>query len=95
MTGESYAGKYLPVFSNALLDVTDTTFNLMGTIMGDPYTSPVIQRTNVWKVPYALNIIDDSNMPQIDTMIRHCKENVNINITLAADLCSNIIDYIE
>jgi len=48
MTGESYAGKYLPVFSNALLDFNsntsnadNVTFNLMATLVGDPYTAPL------------------------------------------------------
>jgi len=44
MTGESYAGKYLPRYSNALLDsnaANATQFNLMGTLVGDPYTAPL------------------------------------------------------
>lgn len=98
MTGESYAGKYLPFYSNALLDsnaANNTKFNLMGTLVGDPYTAPLTQRTSMYKVPYALNIIDDSNMKQIAAMTRRCQEGLVPNITQAADDCSNIMGYIE
>ncbi len=37
MTGESYAGHYIPAFSNAL--VKDGTFNLKASLIGDPYTA--------------------------------------------------------
>jgi carboxypeptidase C (cathepsin A) len=63
MTGESYAGKYIPRFSWALVE--DGTFNLKASLVGDPYTAPLTQRTHTYLVPEALNIIDDSNMPQI------------------------------
>jgi carboxypeptidase C (cathepsin A) len=98
MTGESYAGKYLPRYSNALLDsnaANATQFNLMGTLVGDPYTAPLTQRTSMYKIPYALNIIDDSNMRQISAMTRRCQEMISINLTQAADDCSNIMGYIE
>ena len=45
ITGESYGGKYLPAFSNALLEANtsagNTNFNLMATLVGDPYTAPL------------------------------------------------------
>lgn len=76
MTGESYSGKYLPRYSWALLEANkkngDNMFNLMGTLVGDPYNAPLTQRTSMYKVPYALNIIDDSNMPQIAAITRQC-----------------------
>ena len=61
MTGESYAGKYIPRFSWALHEAGG--FNLKASLVGDPYTAPLTQRTHTYIVPEALNIIDDSNMP--------------------------------
>ena len=65
LTGESYAGKYLPLFSYDILEnnkqVKDK-INLKATLIIDPYPSPVIQITARYKVPYALNFIDDNNM---------------------------------
>ena len=61
MTGESYAGKYIPRFSWALHE--NGNFNLAASLVGDPYTAPLTQRTHTWIVPEALNILDDTNMP--------------------------------
>ena len=77
LTGESYAGKYLPVFSNALLDsdeytIYNVTFNLSGTMVGNPYTAPLTQKISRYEIPYALNIIDDSDLPQVAALIRRC-----------------------
>lgn len=66
LTGESYGGKYLPRYSYALLKANEalgtTMFNLKATLVGDPYTAPLTQRTHMHLVPDALNVIDDSNM---------------------------------
>jgi carboxypeptidase C (cathepsin A) len=66
LTGESYGGKYLPRYSYAILEankLSKNIFNLKATLVGDPYTAPMTQRTHMHVVPEALNIIDDSNMP--------------------------------
>jgi len=45
LTGESYAGKYLPLFTHDILernDVSDNGINLMATLIIDPYPSPEI-----------------------------------------------------
>jgi carboxypeptidase C (cathepsin A) len=65
LTGESYGGKYLPRYSYAILEANKLSniFNLKATLVGDPYTAPMTQRTHMHVVPEALNIIDDSNMP--------------------------------
>ena len=39
MTGESYAGKYIPRFSWALHE--NGNFNLRASLIGDPYTAPL------------------------------------------------------
>ena len=51
MTGESYAGKYIPKFSYELLQQTDVTFDLKASLIGDPYTAPLTQRTHTYLVP--------------------------------------------
>jgi len=50
----------------------NTRFNLKASLVGDPYTAPLTQRTHMHLVPEQLNIIDDSNMAQIATMERRC-----------------------
>ena len=73
MTGESYAGKYIPRFSYELLQ-QGTYFNLKASLIGDPYTAPLTQRLNMHVLPEALNIIDESNMPQIAALQNRCFE---------------------
>ena len=70
LTGESYAGKYLPRYAYALLEAGN--FNLKAALVGDPFTAPMLQRTRMHIVPEALNILDDSNMPQIAAMYKRC-----------------------
>ena len=73
MTGESYAGKYIPRFSWEILQ-QGSYFNLMASLIGDPYTAPLTQRTHMHILPEALNILDDSNMPQIAALRKRCEE---------------------
>ena len=41
MTGESYAGKYIPRFSWELFNTDSNKFNLKASLVGDPYTAPL------------------------------------------------------
>jgi carboxypeptidase C (cathepsin A) len=61
LTGESFAGKYLPLYSNLLMDIEHNKYNLKAMLMGDPFTAPVTQRTHMPVLPFALDIVDDSN----------------------------------
>jgi hypothetical protein len=41
-------------------------------MVGNPYTAPLTQKTSRYEIPYALNVIDDSDLPQVDALIRRC-----------------------
>ena len=46
-------------------------------------------------VPEALNILDDSNMPQIAALRKNCQESLKTNIDGASSgICAGIMDYI-
>jgi carboxypeptidase C (cathepsin A) len=65
LTGESYAGKYLPLFTKTILEhnkVSEDKISLKSTFIIDPYPSPVIQRTNMHVLPHAAGFIDDNNL---------------------------------
>jgi len=82
MTGESYAGKYIPRFSYELLNTPTegaNKFNLKASLAGDPYTAPLAQRTEMHIVPEALNILDDSNMGQIAALRKNCQEELYLD----------------
>jgi len=46
-------------------------------------------------VPRALEIIDDTNLDQIDTLEQRCFYEHSHNITKAGDTCSDIMGYIR
>ena len=94
MTGESYAGKYIPRFSWEILQ-QGSYFNLKASLVGDPYTAPLTQRLHMHIVPEALNIIDDSNMPQITALQKRCEEMIAPDLKNAGDACADIMNYID
>ena len=93
ITGESYAGHYIPRFSYALH--SSGTFNLKASLIGDPYTAGLTQKTNMHLVPEALNILDDSNMPQIAALRKTCYESLATDLSSSYKLCNDIMDYIS
>lgn len=92
MTGESYAGKFIPRYSWALHE--NASFNLQASLIGDPYVAPLTQRTHMHLVPEAINILDGSNMPQIAAMRKSCQEELAIDIAKSSGVCHAIMDYI-
>lgn len=92
VTGESYAGKYIPRYSWELLN--DDFFNLKASLIGDPYTAPLTQRTHMHLVPEALNILDESNMPQMAALRKNCQEMLATDLAQADETCAAIMDYI-
>ena len=94
--GESYAGKYIPAFSKRILEenttLGTTRYNLKAALIGDPFVAPVAQKTLMYAVPEALNILDESNMGQIATLNRRCQEIVNTDIDIAYETCEAIMD---
>jgi carboxypeptidase C (cathepsin A) len=60
LTGESYGGKYLAMFTHDILERTD--FNLKATILSDPLPSPLHERTEMHVLPAAHGIIDENQL---------------------------------
>ena len=99
LTGESYAGKYLPLFTFRVLEYNKVPTNTMKiplktTMIGDPYPSPVLQRPHMHLVPRGLNIIDDVNLEQISALEQHCQEDQTIDPIRGGETCSKIMEYI-
>ena len=98
LTGESYAGKYLPLFTHDILESNkkgDTKIPLTTTLIIDPYPAPVVQRTSMHQVPSALGIIDENNLKQISVLEQRCQHDHTFDIMKAEDTCSGIMDYIQ
>lgn len=62
ITGQSYAGKYIPIFAKHIIDynkrTTDFKIPLQSLLIGDPFTAPVRQRLEMHLIPAALDIMD-------------------------------------
>jgi carboxypeptidase C (cathepsin A) len=99
MTGESYAGKYIPLLSYTVLtnNKQSPVFEvpLKTSLIIDPFTVPVLQRTSMHLVGQALNILDSGNLDQIATLEQHCLAAPNGNLSAGVDTCNAIMDYIE
>lgn len=93
VTGESYAGHYIPAFSWALYE--NGSFNLKASLIGDPYISGMTQKSEMYHVPEALNILDESNMPQMAALRKNCQESVSADIHTSYSVCCEIMTYIE
>ena len=108
MTGESYSGKYLPVFSYAMLEENANLnktaegvpqYNLKATLIGDGYPAPYQQRLSMYKVPQALNILDQNDMPQVAALERLCGDSLLNTTTMtmhnstSEELCAAPITY--
>ena len=46
-------------------------------------------------VPEALNILDESNMPQIAALRKNCFEEISSSYSTTYSTCCNIMTYIE
>ena len=93
--GESYAGHYIPAFSNALLDDDELKSGFTASLVGNPFVTAIDQKRMMYIVPEALNIIDDSNMPQIAALRKTCTEGLVGDYSNSYNSCSNIMTYIE
>jgi len=67
LTGESYGGKYLPLFTTTILARNADSSQgfkipLKTTMITDPFVSPVTQRSNEYRLPEGLGILDKTNM---------------------------------
>lgn len=94
LSGESYAGKYIPYFATRLVNDGKDILQLDNVLIGNPYTSPVNQRTATHKVAQALNIIDSYNMDQIAALRRKCERAVSASLPTSGDACTETLDYI-
>ncbi|CDW85332.1 serine carboxypeptidase [Stylonychia lemnae] len=105
LSGESYAGKYLPHFTykialhNELERLTKknnaSIINLQATFIGDPFVSPIRQRTSTHLVAQGLHVIDRSNMGQVAALRKKCEESISEEWDLGSKVCGQTMDYID
>jgi len=75
LTGESYAGKFLGIFSHEILKYNkkvEKPLPLEVVFVNDPYPAPESQRSNMHVIPAALDLLDDGNLDQISLLEQRC-----------------------
>lgn len=100
LTGESYGGKYLPLFAHAIFVHNENPKSplkipLHSVMISDPLPSPAIERTQVHTIPSAQGILDRNNMNQISALEQKCWTEIGIDETKAADTCEVTLAYIK
>jgi carboxypeptidase C (cathepsin A) len=93
LTGESYGGKYLSLFTYEILEKTD--FNLAATLISDPSASTLYERTEMHVVPAALGIIDENQLDQVASLEQKCWAHYTDNYSGGAHTCHSIMSYIQ
>lgn len=99
ITGESYAGKYIPIFGSRVLAYNRNNKNnqipLKACLIGNPFTAPHLQRNTMHIIAQGLDIIDENNMKQIAAIERNCDEMMAKDLIEAVDVCDGPLDYIN
>lgn len=99
LTGESFAGHYLPVLANRILDANsenpDFKINLKGLALGDPWTNPSLQFQSYPDYEYEMGLIDEKLRDEMKEVWKFCDHDLkycNISSPLFSEsLC--IIGY--
>lgn len=93
LAGWDYAGKYIPLFSSYITQwkktATGPTINYVGALIGNPVVAPAVQATKVYQAPQSLDILDQNNLLQIQTLWKNCEQQISKNWTNAATVCDN------
>ena len=106
LAGESYAGKYLPHFTYFINRFNERQennvpaneriqINLHATLIGDPFVSPIRQRTSTHLVAKGENIYDSSNLDQVAALRKKCFNDISTDWLLGTDNCGMTMDYID
>jgi len=94
LTGESYAGKYIPSFATWIMNNAPEVL-LAGLAMGDAWVSPLAQTSVLAEQGYMLGLIDRNEMDVVQERFTECQTLVDSQQwRKAADYCDAIQDYI-
>ncbi|EGG18539.1 peptidase S10 family protein [Cavenderia fasciculata] len=103
ISGESYAGHYIPHYSNFILTMNDqiqnnslngTIINLKGVAIGNGWTHPVVQYESYSTVAYAAGIINNKQVNYYNSLISSCQDQINNNV-LDSPECDNVMGQLS
>ena len=89
ITGESYAGKYVPALGYKLMQMSDeSNINFKGIALGNPWIDPINQ-LNVVVALKGLGLIDEKEMDTLKKIIEEVKQEFRKGNSLAANEKNN------
>jgi hypothetical protein len=100
LSGESYAGRYLPAIGayifrqNAQPQQGNLKINLNGILIGNGLMFASVQRPARLETAYGVHILNQNDVKNLRTINRNCEEAIARNDTNAAIICDKILDYI-
>ena len=93
ITGESYAGKYIPHITRKVR--LNTSLNITSALIGNPFTAPIRQRISTHLVAKDVGIIDSQHMNQVAALRRRCEESISTSWMNGIDDCEQTMNYID
>ena len=94
MSGQSYAGKYIPYTAQAILNSEDNSINLKGLIMGSPFMHGEIQRIMMKDLAEAAGLIQGNQLSQLDGLRVRCQEAFNDDPVYFLEQCDKVLHFI-
>eukprot|EP01133_Synstelium_polycarpum_P010216 gene10216-11902_t len=104
LSGESYAGHYIPHYANFILTMNEaianktaptcTTINLQGVAIGNGWTHPVVQYDSYSKMGYGAGIIGIDQYNAYNTLVAACQQQINLG-NLESDECGNVLGTLQ
>ena len=95
LSGESYAGKYLPHIAAKFRTIDKVKDNLHAVLIGDPFTSPIRQRTSTHLIAQGTGITDPTLMHQVAALRSQCENTMSKDWMAGASACTQTMDYID
>jgi carboxypeptidase C (cathepsin A) len=96
ITGESYAGKYIPNLATAILDgQKEFPLNLVSIAIGDGWASPLIQTSVYGDQAYNLGLIDQNEVNYVNAQFANCTALTNAKSWQNAQIvCDGLLNWI-
>lgn len=104
ITGESFAGRFVPAFTNLTLTnnaliaagkMNGIKMNIQGMVVGDGFVDGIMQRLVMVPAAQATSILDPVQLNQISTLLAQCQRKYANGSKDAYVACNQILNYLN
>jgi len=100
ISGESYAGKYLPGIASAIIDFNqdaqpDEKLNLEGVIIGNGFVDPIVQRMAIRQLAVSSGHVQFDSLPELDIIEKRCHDSNSVSDVDAPSICGAAASFIR